>query len=114
MSRLFVNQIDKDKGGPRGQNVLDDYFIERPIFPEWDFHRRYRMSTNLFNRLKIKLCNLDVYWHQRCDAIGVLDLLPEQKMTCTIQMLAYGLCADQCVDRRDHKDGQINNFKVPE
>ncbi|KAL9673095.1 hypothetical protein QQ045_029348 [Rhodiola kirilowii] len=84
--------------GPRGQNLLDDYFIERPIFPEGDFRRRYRMSSNLFNQIKITLCNNDVYWHQRCDAAGVLGLLPEQKMTAAIQMLAYGSCADQCAE----------------
>ncbi|KAL9669759.1 hypothetical protein QQ045_007308 [Rhodiola kirilowii] len=67
--------------GPRGQNLLDDYFINYPIFPKGDFRPRYRMSSNLFNRLKTKLYNHDVYWHQRCDAIGVLGLLPEQKMT---------------------------------
>ncbi|CAM8978482.1 unnamed protein product [Rhodiola kirilowii] len=84
--------------GPRGKNLLEDYFIERPIFPEGDFCRRYRMSSNLFNRLKTKLCNHDVYWHQRCDALGVLGRLLEQKMTGAIRMLAYGSCADQCAE----------------
>ncbi|KAL9665958.1 hypothetical protein QQ045_000279 [Rhodiola kirilowii] len=45
-----------------------------------------------------KLCNHDEYWHQRRDAAGVLSLLPEQKMTAAIRMLAYGSCADQCVE----------------
>ncbi|CAM8914477.1 unnamed protein product [Rhodiola kirilowii] len=82
--------------GPRGQNLLDDYFIEHPIFPERDFRRRYRMSRNLFNRIKTTLCNHDPFWRQRRDAAGVLGLLPEQKMTAAIRMLAYGSCADQC------------------
>ncbi|CAM8883842.1 unnamed protein product [Rhodiola kirilowii] len=84
--------------GPRGQNLLDDYFIERLIFPEGDFRRRYRMNSNLFIRLKTKLCNHDIYWHQQCDAIGVLGLLPEQKMTGDIRILTYGSCADQCAE----------------
>ncbi|CAM8932573.1 unnamed protein product [Rhodiola kirilowii] len=82
----------------RGQNLLEDYFVERPIFSEVDFRRRYRMSSNLFNRIMTKLCNHDEYWHQRRDAAGVLGLLPEQKMTAAIRMLAYGSCADQCAE----------------
>ncbi|CAM8916754.1 unnamed protein product [Rhodiola kirilowii] len=82
----------------RGQNLLDDYFVERPIFREQDFHRRYRMSSNLFNRIKSALCNYDTFWHQRRDATGLLGLLPEQKMTGAIRMLAYGACADQCAE----------------
>ncbi|CAM8920441.1 unnamed protein product [Rhodiola kirilowii] len=76
--------------------MLEDYFVDRPIFSEVDFRRRYRMSSNLFNRIMTKLCNHDEYWHQRRDADGVLGLLPEQKMTAAIRMLAYGSCADLC------------------
>ncbi|KAL9668930.1 hypothetical protein QQ045_006471 [Rhodiola kirilowii] len=84
--------------GSMGQNLLEDYFVDRPIFPEVDFRRRYRMSINLFNRIKTKLCNHDEYWQQRRDAAGVLGLLPEQEMTAAIRMLAYGSCADQCAE----------------
>ncbi|KAL9676890.1 hypothetical protein QQ045_005111 [Rhodiola kirilowii] len=84
--------------GSRGQNLLEDYFVERPIFPEVDFRRRYRMSSNLFARIKMKLCNHDEYWNQRSDAVGMLGFLPEQKMTAAIRMLAYGSCADQCAE----------------
>ncbi|CAM8999165.1 unnamed protein product [Rhodiola kirilowii] len=56
------------------------------------------MSRNLFNRIKTTLCNHDPFWHQRRDAAGVLGLLPEQKMTAIIRMLAYGSCADQCAE----------------
>ncbi|KAL9670039.1 hypothetical protein QQ045_007590 [Rhodiola kirilowii] len=56
------------------------------------------MSSNLFNRIKTKLCNNDPFWHQRPDAAAVLGLLPEQKITGAIRMLAYGSCADQCAE----------------
>ncbi|CAM8981232.1 unnamed protein product [Rhodiola kirilowii] len=52
----------------RGQHLLEDYFVERPIFLPQDFRRRYRMSSNLFNRIKTALCNYDTFWHQRRDA----------------------------------------------
>ncbi|CAL2277013.1 unnamed protein product [Prunus armeniaca] len=32
---------------------------------------------------------------KRCDAAGVLGLLPEQKITAVIRMLAHGSSADQ-------------------
>ncbi|KAL9671264.1 hypothetical protein QQ045_008832 [Rhodiola kirilowii] len=84
--------------GLTGHNLLEDYFVDRPIFSEVHFRRRYRMSSNLFNHIKTKLCNHDDYWHQRRDAAGVLGLLPEQKMTAAIRMLEYGSCADQCAE----------------
>ncbi|CAM8934379.1 unnamed protein product [Rhodiola kirilowii] len=63
-----------------------------------DIRRRYRMSRHLFARIMAKLCNHDEYWQQRRDAVGELGLLPEQKMTAAIRMLAYGSCADQCAE----------------
>ncbi|KAL9677234.1 hypothetical protein QQ045_005462 [Rhodiola kirilowii] len=84
--------------GLRGQNLLEDYFVDRSIFSEVDFRKRYRMSSNLFNRIKTKLCNHDEYLHQLRDAAGVLGLFPEQKMTAAIRMLAYSSCADQCAE----------------
>ncbi|KAL9668735.1 hypothetical protein QQ045_006274 [Rhodiola kirilowii] len=56
------------------------------------------MSSNLFNCIKTVLCNHDTFWHQRRDATGLLGLIPEQKMTGAIRMLAYGSCADQCAE----------------
>ncbi|KAL9664344.1 hypothetical protein QQ045_019744 [Rhodiola kirilowii] len=56
------------------------------------------MSSNLFNRIKSALCNYDTFCHQRRDATGLLGLLPEQKMTGAIRMLAYRACADQCAE----------------
>lgn len=79
--------------GPRGQNILDDYFIERTIFPARDFHRRYRMSRNLFNHIKITLCNHDTFWHQRRDAAGVLGLFHEPKdASCYAYVSIWVMC----------------------
>ncbi|XP_074347394.1 uncharacterized protein LOC141686247 [Apium graveolens] len=44
------------------------------------------------------LCTQDSYWHQKTDAIGLLGLLPQQKMTAALRMLAYGAAADQCAE----------------
>ena len=75
---------------------MEDYFIERPIFGPEDFRRRYRMHGHVFNRIMTALCNHDRFWHQRADALGVLGLLPQQKMTGALRMLAYGAAVDQC------------------
>lgn len=82
----------------RGHNLMEDYFIERPIFDEQAFRRRYRMSMNLFNRILTDLCNHDNFWRQRSDATGLVGLLPQQKMTAALRMLAYGSAADQCAE----------------
>ncbi|CAL2230324.1 unnamed protein product [Prunus armeniaca] len=41
------------------------------------------------------VCNYDTYFVQKYDAIGVLGLLPEQKLTAALRMLAYRASAGQ-------------------
>ncbi|CAM8883725.1 unnamed protein product [Rhodiola kirilowii] len=82
----------------RGKNLMEDYFVDRPIFNEDDFRRRYRMRPHVFNRIMTALCTQDSYWHQKADATGLLGLLPQQKMTAALRMLAYGAAADQCAE----------------
>ncbi|KAL8118066.1 hypothetical protein AgCh_015825 [Apium graveolens] len=82
----------------RGKNLMEDYFVDRPIFNEDDFRRRYRMRPHVFNHIMTALCTQDSYWHQKTDAIGLLGLLPQQKMTAALRMLAYGAAADQCAE----------------
>ncbi|XP_074321885.1 uncharacterized protein LOC141659051 [Apium graveolens] len=82
----------------RGKNLMEDYFVDRPIFNEDDFRRRYRMRPPVFNRIKTALCTQVSYWHQKAYAVGLLGLLPQQKMTAALRMLAYGAAADQCAE----------------
>ncbi|XP_040363854.1 uncharacterized protein LOC112169607 [Rosa chinensis] len=56
------------------------------------------MSLNLFQRISTDLCQYDRYFVQRSDATGKVGLLPEQKMTAALRMLAYGAGADQCAE----------------
>ncbi|KAI5318848.1 hypothetical protein L3X38_038556 [Prunus dulcis] len=53
------------------------------------------MQPYLFNKVMHDICNYDAYFVQKCDATRVLGLLPEQKLTAVIRMLAYGVSADQ-------------------
>ncbi|KAM1520383.1 uncharacterized protein [Malus domestica] len=43
----------------------------------------------------IVVCNHDSYFVEKNDAFGVMGLLPEQKFTTAMRMLAYGTSADQ-------------------
>ncbi|CAL2279456.1 unnamed protein product [Prunus armeniaca] len=79
----------------RGKNLLEDYFIPTALYSDVDFRRRFRMQPHLFNKVMHDICNYDAYFVQKCDTTGVLGLLPEQKLTAVIRMLAYGASADQ-------------------
>ncbi|XP_024156815.1 uncharacterized protein LOC112164751 [Rosa chinensis] len=43
----------------RGKDMMEDYFVERPVFSEEIFRTRYRMSHNVFNRISSDLCGAD-------------------------------------------------------
>ncbi|CAL2265629.1 unnamed protein product [Prunus armeniaca] len=79
----------------QGKNLLEDYFISTSLYSNVDFRRRYRMQPHLFNKVMHNICNYDAYFVQKCDVVRVLGLLPEQKLTAVIRMLAYGSSADQ-------------------
>ncbi|XP_024198369.1 uncharacterized protein LOC112201686 [Rosa chinensis] len=65
----------------RGKNKMEDYFVERPVFSEEVFQTRY-----------------DQYFVHKSDAAKKVGLLPQQKLTCSLRMLAYGVGADQCAE----------------
>ena len=79
----------------RGMELLDDYFVPNSAFPDTYFRRRFRMERYLFNKIMIAVCNHDSYFVQKKDAFGAMGLLPEQKITAALRMLAYGASADQ-------------------
>ncbi|XP_062028764.1 uncharacterized protein LOC133744716 [Rosa rugosa] len=82
----------------RGKNMMEDYFVERPVFSEEEFQTRYRMNHNVFNRISNDLCRYDRYFVQKSDAAKKVRLLPQQKLTCSLRMFAYGAGADQCAE----------------
>ncbi|XP_024190638.1 uncharacterized protein LOC112194653 [Rosa chinensis] len=80
----------------RGKNMVEDYFVERHVFSEEEFRTRYRMSHNVFNRISSDLCRYDRYFVQKSDAAKKVELLPQQKLTCSLRMLAYNAGSYQC------------------
>ncbi|KAI5352702.1 hypothetical protein L3X38_005593 [Prunus dulcis] len=79
----------------QGENLSEDYFIPTSLYSDVDFRRRFRMQPYLFNKVVHNICNYDAYFIQKCDADGVLGLLPGQKLTALIRMLANGASVDQ-------------------
>ncbi|CAL8999947.1 unnamed protein product [Prunus brigantina] len=61
----------------RGKNLLEYYFIPTSLYSDVDFRRQYIMQPYLFNKVMHDICNYDAYFIQKCDAAGVLGLLPE-------------------------------------
>ncbi|XP_062027734.1 uncharacterized protein LOC133743714 [Rosa rugosa] len=82
----------------RGKDLMEDYFVEHPVFPDSDFRQRYRMHRPLFESILTAVTQYDDYFIQKADALGVLGLSPHQKLTCALRMLAYGAGANQCAE----------------
>ncbi|CAL2225775.1 unnamed protein product [Prunus armeniaca] len=64
--------------------------------PNVDRRRESRgMQPHLFQKIMHDICNYDTYFIQKHDVVGVLGLIPEQKLTAALRMLAYKASAEQ-------------------
>ncbi|XP_062020738.1 uncharacterized protein LOC133737137 [Rosa rugosa] len=77
------------------------YFTDPCRYEPNIFRRRYRMQPHIFDRMMRDVTNYDPYFLQTRDACGRLSLSTEQKLTCAMRMLAYGITADFCDDYLD-------------
>ncbi|XP_047948846.1 uncharacterized protein LOC125194642 [Salvia hispanica] len=76
------------------ERLFADYFAENPRWGPNVFHRRFRMSRDLFLRIVHTLEGRDEYFQYREDGIGRPGLTPLQKCTVAIRQLAYDTTAD--------------------
>ncbi|XP_047965230.1 uncharacterized protein LOC125209688 [Salvia hispanica] len=76
------------------ERLFADYFAENSRWGPNVFHRRFRMSRDLFLRIVHTLEGRDEYFQYREDEIGRPGLTPLQKCTVAIRQLAYGTTAD--------------------
>ena len=74
--------------------LLNDYFVENPVYDETLFRRRFHLSRPLFLRILHTLQQHNDYFVQRRNAANTVGLSDEQKMTVALRMLAYGMSAD--------------------
>ncbi|XP_070667703.1 uncharacterized protein [Malus domestica] len=88
--RSFV-QCDREECHDQ---MMKDYFIERPRFPAHDFRRRFRMRRELFEGILNAVVNHDHYFARKIDVVGRQSLSLHQKLTSAFRMLANGCSAD--------------------
>ena len=74
--------------------LLNDYFIENPVYDKTLFRWSFRLSRPLFLRILHTLQQHNDYLVQRRNVANTVGLFGEQKMTATLRMLAYGMSAD--------------------
>ncbi|XP_056685446.1 uncharacterized protein [Spinacia oleracea] len=86
--------IDRDREAANTR-LMNDYFVDRPLYPEYVFRRRFRMRKHIFLRVvEAVTAKQHEYFQQRPDATGKLGATPIQKCTAALRMLAYGFVAD--------------------
>ena len=93
-------------------NITRDYFGTRAVysedgkllgikkkarFPVKRFHRRFRMSPRLFERIFWDITDPEIgceFFYHRSDALGVFGSSSLQKVCAAIRQLAYGTASD--------------------
>lgn len=76
------------------RRMMRDYFSDTPVYGPHIFRRRYRIRRSLFLHIMDRVCAYDNYFVQKVDATGLEGLFQHLKITATLCMLCYGLCAD--------------------
>lgn len=86
---------------PRRREMMDErlkelYFTSPCRYEPNIFLRRYRMQPWVFDRMMRDVANHDPYFVQKKDGLGRVRFSTEQKLTCAMRMLAYGISAYFC------------------
>ncbi|KAH9457004.1 hypothetical protein Pst134EA_033051 [Puccinia striiformis f. sp. tritici] len=76
------------------QRLMQDYFEDSPVYPDYIFRRRFRMHRHLFLRIVHDVEAHDHYFVHKPDALGRFGLRPIQKICSAVRMLASGGAAD--------------------
>ncbi|XP_074306457.1 uncharacterized protein LOC141641704 [Silene latifolia] len=85
--------IKRDRDGAC-EILMNDYFVDRPLYPEAMFRRRFRMHRSLFFRIVEGVAAQESYFQQGPDATGKLGATTIHKCIAALRMLAYGTSAD--------------------
>ncbi|XP_012853652.1 PREDICTED: uncharacterized protein LOC105973177 [Erythranthe guttata] len=87
------NSIRRDRRAAH-ERLMNDYFVDRPLYPPEYFRNRNRMRRELFLRIMNDIVNFDDYFRQKPDASGNQGFSPHVKMTAALRILAYRYPAD--------------------
>eukprot|EP00267_Zea_mays_P032569 XP_008665976.1 uncharacterized protein LOC103644568 [Zea mays] len=74
--------------------LMQDYFIEQPVYGDNLFRRRFRMSKVMFNDICEAVAAANRYLRLTHNAAGQAGFSTIQKVTAALRMLAYGGPAD--------------------
>ena len=66
------------------ERLLNDYFVDNPVFNEVEFRRRYRMRRPIFLRMLDHVQAANPYFKQSYDGVGHPGFSPHQKITCSL------------------------------
>jgi hypothetical protein len=91
---IFGHEVYDRSRGEHDLKLFNDYFAERPTYPEKYFRRRFRMSRPLFLRIAEAVKQHDHYFAQKRNVVGALGFSCLQKVTAAFRQLAYGVPAD--------------------
>ena len=69
------------------QGLMNDYFVENPVYNDTIFRRRFRMTRPLFLRIVQALGEWNEYLTLRMDALNHSGLSPLKKCTAAIRQL---------------------------
>jgi hypothetical protein len=105
MKRVRDGRVEKKKKRTRkgnkenfkhlGDEALQrDYFREDPVEDEKTFRRRFRMSRDLYAKIKANIIKADPWFEQTRDAAHKLGYSTDQKITAALRMLAYAVPGD--------------------
>lgn len=86
--------------------LMTNYFVERPVFPERYFRRRFRMSIDLFKHIAESVKLHDNFFKQKGICTGDLGHSTYQKVTSALRQLAYGIPADLVDDHLAMSESQ--------
>ncbi|XP_022008147.1 uncharacterized protein LOC110907476 [Helianthus annuus] len=86
-------RINRDRQGAH-EKLVNDYFLDAPLYNADIFKRRFRMSRRLFTRIADDLAGLDSFFTQRPDAWNYDGFTTLQKCIAAIRQLAYVKVAD--------------------
>ncbi|RLN24092.1 putative nuclease HARBI1 [Panicum miliaceum] len=74
--------------------LMEDYFVDAPVFGPRTFRRRFRMSRDLFMHIAKAVEAHCPYFVQKRNASGELCHSALKKIAASVRMLAYGCPAD--------------------
>lgn len=99
-------------------NIDRDYFCRIPVnsgktpLMEEDFHRRYRVSKDIYERLRSGLLSSDSqssqFFREQSDCTGRKGASTDQTLFAAFRMLALGSGADSVVESSRHGASTIN------